>query len=408
MVLADLEVDGKPRIGWSDHHPEIELTQAGIICQSPDFPHSFTSAVLSHDPETKTTIGLLCYTTGKMHYILNMIKDLPKYAGEPLILPSIICDTFISRHRRQLQDVHTIISQVQQDTGLLDRFLFDRVLQVSGTNGPSRQHTFDDMHKMLVEQHARLTNGVATFILRLRDSLVQASTELNHRKTHAGFSTDELMQRDFKSYFRRLRMNMEEEEEHRQRLLQRIDVQLKVLYNLQQQRIAQEAKRDNDVMKALAEATQRDSLEMKGIALLTMTFLPMTALASIFSMQAFFTLASDNNKLLVSKQFWIYWAVTIPITAGILVGWGTWKWLAERYRWYGRKIASTTATLTSVHVGKASNSKTGADASTFELATLPESLDSKRFILIEGDPRVIRPPTPPPGPNEFQITHLLP
>ena len=342
-----------------------------------------------------------------MHYILNTIKDLPKYAGEPLILPSVICDTFIQRHRRQLQDVHTIISQVQQDTGLLDRFLLDRVLQLSNSNGPVRQHTFDDMHKMLVEQHARLTNGVATFIRRLCDSLVQAWTELNLRKTHGGHPSDAML-RDFKCYFQRLRLNMEEEEEHRQRLLQRIDMQLKVLYNLQQQRIAQEAKRDNDVMKAIAEATQRDSLEMKGIALLTMTFLPMAAIASIFSMQSFFTLASDDNKLIVSNQFWIYWAVTIPITAGILVGWSLWKWLARRYRWYDRAVASFGTPLTPIGVGRAHSSEADAHVTTVELAALPDFVESKRFTLIEGDPRVVRPPSPQPGPNEFHITHLRP
>ena len=408
VVLSNLEVDGRPRIGWSHNNSGTKLTEAGIICQSPDFPHSFTTAVLSHDPETKTTTGLLFYTTGKMHYMLNTIKALPRYAGEPLFLPSVVCDTFISRHRRQLQDVNAIISQVQQDTGLLDRFLLDRVLHFSGSNGPQRQHTFDDMHKMLVEQHARLTNGVATFIRRLCDSLVQAATELNRPESPTGRPIAEAMRRDFECYFQRLRLDMEEEEGHRQRLLQRIDMQLKVLYNLQQQRIAQEAKRDNDVMKAIAEATQRDSLEMKGIALLTMTFLPMTALASIFSMQSFFTLASDDSKLIVSNQFWIYWAVTIPITAGILVGWSIWKWLARRYRWYGRAVASFGTLPTPVDVGKAQSSKADAQATTVELAALPDFVESKRFTLIEGDPRVIRPPSPRPGPNEFHITHLRP
>ena len=51
------------------------------------------------------------------------------------------------------------------------------------------------------------------------------------------------------------------------------------LYNLMQQRIAQEAKSDSESMRTIADASRRDSLEMKGIAWLTMTFLPMTALA---------------------------------------------------------------------------------------------------------------------------------
>jgi hypothetical protein len=46
-----------------------------------------------------------------------------------------------------------------------------------------------------------------------------------------------------------------------------------------QQRIALEAKSDSESMRTIADAARRDSLEMKGIAYLTMIFLPMTALA---------------------------------------------------------------------------------------------------------------------------------
>jgi len=46
-----------------------------------------------------------------------------------------------------------------------------------------------------------------------------------------------------------------------------------------QQRIADEAKHDNAAMKALADAARRDSSAMKSVALLTMTFLPVTATA---------------------------------------------------------------------------------------------------------------------------------
>jgi hypothetical protein len=46
-----------------------------------------------------------------------------------------------------------------------------------------------------------------------------------------------------------------------------------------QQRIADEAKRDTDIMKRIADEALRDSSQMKGIAVLTMLFLPATALA---------------------------------------------------------------------------------------------------------------------------------
>ena len=53
----------------------------------------------------------------------------------------------------------------------------------------------------------------------------------------------------------------------RARILSRIDMYLSVLYNLMQQQIARD--------------TKRDSSSLKSIALLTMVFLPATAIATI-------------------------------------------------------------------------------------------------------------------------------
>jgi hypothetical protein len=46
-----------------------------------------------------------------------------------------------------------------------------------------------------------------------------------------------------------------------------------------QQNIADETRRDSQTMKQIADETLRDSSAMKSIALLTMIFLPSTALA---------------------------------------------------------------------------------------------------------------------------------
>lgn len=319
-------------------------------------------------------------------------------------VPSTICDTFICRHRRQLQDIQLIVSEIQHDTGLLDRFLHDHVEPV----GTRRRHNFDEMHKLLVEQHARLTNGLAPFVERLCRSLFEASVFIDKHKRRNDVVVSELTDSDFKSYFGRLRIHMLGKEEQRERLLQRIDMQLKVLYNLQQQRIAEEAKRDNEVMKAIAEATQRDSIEMKGIAFLTMTFLPMTALASIFSMQSFFILNPSNNRLIVSDQFWIFWAVSLPTTGLILAGWSIWRWLAGRQFKSRLPKTRTDAVTFRRRVHRLPPTKSDSESTEFELAEKPPSRKDSGFIFIEGDPRVIQPPPIQAGPNEFGILHMLP
>lgn len=73
---------------------------------------------------------------------------------------------------------------------------------------------------------------------------------------------------------------------------------------------------------------------MKTISLLGAIFLPGAYLAAVFSM-TFFNFNPDPNQPVISPQFWIYWAFTIPITTVIVGGW--WFWERKRERKYGKE-----------------------------------------------------------------------
>lgn len=94
--------------------------------------------------------------------------------------------------------------------------------------------------------------------------------------------------------------------------------------------------------KKLSETMRVDSSTMKSISIVTMIFLPGTAIAvrqpttltllecqdingiqSIFSMGSFFS-TSPNGDLIISKQFWVYWLLTIPITISVFGFWWFW------------------------------------------------------------------------------------
>ena len=175
------------------------------------------------------------------------------------------------------------------------------------------------------------------------------------------------------------------------------------LYNLISRRIADEAKRDTEVMKAIAEATKRDSLEMKGIALLTMTFLPATALASIFSMSSFFTLSTDDNRIILSPQFWIYWAITIPITLTILFGWAAWKYIATNRA----RASSKEHSMYSVFPMDTAHREHEPKFEGFEVASRPTSRRSA-FVYVEGDPRLAPQPSPTASRDNFRLSRLTP
>ena len=66
-----------------------------------------------------------------------------------------------------------------------------------------------------------------------------------------------------------------------------------------------------------------DSASMKSIAVLTMVFLPGTAVASFFSM-SLFNWSSDGEKGLSSRWLWVFFVVAVPLTIAVLVLWYVW------------------------------------------------------------------------------------
>jgi Mg2+ and Co2+ transporter CorA len=66
-----------------------------------------------------------------------------------------------------------------------------------------------------------------------------------------------------------------------------------------------------------ALVTQADSHAMKFIAVLTLIFLPVTGVATVFS-SPFFSVDfdADSTPLRVARCFWKFWAVVAPLTFG--------------------------------------------------------------------------------------------
>ena len=83
------------------------------------------------------------------------------------------------------------------------------------------------------------------------------------------------------------------------------------------------AQYDSRISVDIGQAAQKDSSAMKTIAFLTMTFFPATFISAIFS-TSFFNFNPDTDEWSISSMFWVYWAVTIPITsitAGLWLFW---------------------------------------------------------------------------------------
>ncbi|RMZ34411.1 hypothetical protein D0859_01419 [Hortaea werneckii] len=104
-------------------------------------------------------------------------------------------------------------------------------------------------------------------------------------------------------------------------------------------RIAEESRRDNllnlemaAATAQVAEETRQDSAAMKTIAIVTLTFLPGTAVASFFSM-TMFQWPFDNENSIASPYTWVYFVVTVPLTLMVYAAWHFWlRYSQTRYK----------------------------------------------------------------------------
>lgn len=110
------------------------------------------------------------------------------------------------------------------------------------------------------------------------------------------------------------------------------------------------AQEDNNLNARMAVASSRDSSSMKALAVITAIFLPGEFMSSLFGMGIFdwqsdgssssssssggggsSSGGGDDNDPVVGYDFWVYWAITVPLTILILVLWRAWWVGQDRY-----------------------------------------------------------------------------
>lgn len=72
----------------------------------------------------------------------------------------------------------------------------------------------------------------------------------------------------------------------------------------------------NVVTQHDSHTLKNDSKSMKAIASVTMAFLPLATIAAVFGSQ-FFNFDSQNHRILVANDFWIFWALIGPLSLAV-------------------------------------------------------------------------------------------
>ena len=94
----------------------------------------------------------------------------------------------------------------------------------------------------------------------------------------------------------------------------RLQNEIQYSFNLVAQDIARTSNDIARISNGAQQAIQSDSSVMKTIALGTAIFIPMTFVATVFSM-SFFVYAVEDSRWKMSGKFWVFWVVALPFTS---------------------------------------------------------------------------------------------
>ncbi|KAI4722472.1 hypothetical protein E4T48_01305, partial [Aureobasidium sp. EXF-10727] len=107
------------------------------------------------------------------------------------------------------------------------------------------------------------------------------------------------------------------------------------------------AQKDNDVNIDIARATRADSVAMKTIAVVTLTFLPATYVSALLGMNLFaYNPETNGGHISSSPDLWIYFVISIPLTAAVLTLWWVWQRREEMFENPAGKVVMSTGSKT--------------------------------------------------------------
>ncbi|KAE8447977.1 hypothetical protein EG329_009900 [Mollisiaceae sp. DMI_Dod_QoI] len=278
------------------------------------------STILRFDPLTNITSGYIVTDNGYFDIPSFDFSFLPTQflaCSHPILLPILFIE----------QTLYTRVG----DIGLVVKGL-DNIEQVTGFTSNVAKMTEDlglqDIVRMLGEQHAYYAT-IETSLLAFKLTIATFKRELDYMNSE---SLPAVVQGRLLKHTRKLRDRIKYLESTLEHTLldgnikTRLQAQQQVVFNL----IAQADTKVNISLakdsKEIAAASKQDSSAMKIIAMLTTLFLPGTFIATLFAMPLF-DWQQPSIHHVANQYFWVYWAVTGPLTLAtmaLVISWAYW------------------------------------------------------------------------------------
>ncbi|KAF4981629.1 hypothetical protein FZEAL_2598 [Fusarium zealandicum] len=290
--------------------------------------------MLSYSFKTGITSGFVKGTpSSEIEKALVHLKACSAQVGHPMLLPIIIISYDLSpendekqrkaRHwLRRLENAVTLRNEVEEQ----EQYFKDDLVDIDGLSRDLVECHGNVMWKrpqaymaLAKEMEKALDNFHKLWLTSVGEDLCDA--ERRQRKEVDKLHRSMLARLDF------YKVKLTGLENYIHTTLERLKVQREALYNIMSQREARLNLEIAGEQRRIAHASKRDSTAMKTLSLMGAVFLPGTYLASVFSM-TFFDFEQGANPV-VSVQLWIYFALTIPVTALIV---GCWLFIDRRRR----------------------------------------------------------------------------
>ncbi|KAK1240676.1 hypothetical protein MKX07_006109 [Trichoderma sp. CBMAI-0711] len=288
--------------------------------------------MLSYAFKTGITTGFIKGTpSSDIAPALKHLRGCSAQVGHPMLLSTIILSHDLSPANDEKQrDARDWLRRLENAVSMRDeveegeQYFQDGILSVDGLN------------RDLVECHSHVMwkRPQAYFVLvremelcmeRFRVSWIDAKKDFLSEEEERHRKTIDRLHRSMLARMEFYKVKLKGLENYIHTTLERLKVQREALYNIISQREARLNLEIAGEQRRIAHASKRDSTAMKTISLMGALFLPGTYLASVFSM-TFFNFDADANPV-ISNWLWVYFVITIPLTALIV---GFWLWYDRR------------------------------------------------------------------------------
>ncbi|KAK3317596.1 hypothetical protein B0T19DRAFT_435247 [Cercophora scortea] len=315
---ATSSIDQKDQAGIPSDNIDITMTLLGSSLVGMN-----TKLSMSHSVTRRRTEALLlCQYSTHASYISYMIRDLAPVITHPAAIPTMLLTLYHSILRRRISSTWHEVLEVELSSGQSGIALWQPFSDNTGVL-PLGNCDDPDISKKAIRE-TQLAVAWNTYVPR-GTALVAAVKAFLESYTH------DHVQQDNKVTARQCRilsdyLQLSSQESHTlhtsaQHLLERARIQVEAINN-------HLSHTSNKINRKLAESSERiamdarrDSSSMKSIAVLTMTFLPATYIATLFATPGVASTAPSQG---------VYWAITLPITAVVLLVWAVWTYISTQ------------------------------------------------------------------------------